>query len=91
MVRAPNGTGLELTKFHRPAVVGPDPRSAVPNTRGIGRIMFAVDDMDGVVERLRAHGGELVGDIVRYENSYRLCYLRGPEGILVALAEEVRS
>jgi catechol 2,3-dioxygenase-like lactoylglutathione lyase family enzyme len=89
MVRAPNGTGLELTKFLSPAVVGPDPRSASPNTRGIGRIMFAVDDIDDVVERLQGVGGELVGEIVQYENSHRLCYMRGPEGILIALAEEL--
>jgi catechol 2,3-dioxygenase-like lactoylglutathione lyase family enzyme len=73
MVRAPNGTGLELTKFHRPAVVGPDPRSVPPNTRGIGRIMFTVDDIDDSVGRLEALGGELVGQIVQYEDEYRLC------------------
>ena len=89
MVRAPDGTGLELTKFHTPAFVGPDPRGTVPNMRGIGRIMFAVEDMDEVVERLKRHGGELVGEIVQYENSYRLCYMRGPEGILIALAEQL--
>ena len=89
MVRAPNGTGLELTKFHRPAAVGPDPRSVTPNTRGIGRIMFAVEDIEDVVERLKGHGGELVGDIVQYEHSYRLCYMRGPEGIIIALAESL--
>ena len=89
MVRAPNGTGLELTKFHRPAAVGPDPRSVAPNTRGIGRIMFAVEDIEDVVERLKSHGGELVGDIVQYEDSYRLCYMRGPEGIIIALAESL--
>jgi catechol 2,3-dioxygenase-like lactoylglutathione lyase family enzyme len=89
MVRAPNGTGLELTKFHRPVAGGPDPRTVAPNTRGIGRIMFAVDDMDDMVRRLQARGGELVGDVVQYGNSYRLCYMRGPEGILIALAESL--
>jgi catechol 2,3-dioxygenase-like lactoylglutathione lyase family enzyme len=89
MLRAPNGIGLELTKFLRPPVVGPDPRSATPHTRGIGRIMFAVDDIDHVVERLQWFGGELVGEVVQYEDSYRLCYMRGPEGILIALAEEL--
>jgi catechol 2,3-dioxygenase-like lactoylglutathione lyase family enzyme len=89
MMRAPNGTGLELTKFHRPAVVGPDPRGVTPNTRGIGRIMFAVDDIDDVVARLRRLGGELVGEIIQYEHSHRLCYMRGPEGILIALAQEL--
>jgi len=89
MVRAPDGTGLELTRFHSPAVVGPDPRGVTPNTRGIGRIMFAVEDINDVVERLQTVGGELVGEVVQYGDSYRLCYMRGPEGILIALAEEL--
>ena len=59
------------------------------NTLGIRRIMFAVDDIDDVVARLRAHGAELVGEVVQYEDSYRLCYVRGPEGIIVALAEQL--
>ncbi len=90
MMRTPDGHGrLELTRFQRPAAVGPDPRSAPANTRGMGRVMFTVDDIDDVVERLQALGGELVGEIVRYEDAYRLCYLRGPEGIIVAFAEEL--
>jgi catechol 2,3-dioxygenase-like lactoylglutathione lyase family enzyme len=89
MVRAPGGTGLELTRFHQPAAIGPSPRSTAPNTLGVGRIMFAVDDIDDVVQRLEALGGELLGEIVQYEESYRLCYLRGPEGIIVALAQEL--
>jgi catechol 2,3-dioxygenase-like lactoylglutathione lyase family enzyme len=90
MMRAPDGHGrLELTRFQRPAAVGPDPGSEPVNTRGMGRIMFNVDDIDNVVERLQALGGELVGEIVQYEDAYRLCYLRGPEGIIVALAEDV--
>ena len=90
MMRAPGGHGrLELTRFEHPPAVGPEPGSEPANTRGMSRIMFAVDDIDDVVERLRAHGGELVGEIVQYEDSYRLCYLRGPEGIMLALAQEL--
>jgi catechol 2,3-dioxygenase-like lactoylglutathione lyase family enzyme len=90
MMRTPDGHGrLEVTRFQRPVAVGPDPRSAPANTRGMGRVMFTVDDIDDVVERLQELGGELVGEIVRYEDAYRLCYLRGPEGIIVALAEEL--
>ncbi|OPG01400.1 VOC family protein, partial [Microbispora sp. GKU 823] len=59
------------------------------NTLGIRRIMFAVDDIDDVIARLRAHGAELVGEVVQYEDAYRLCYIRGPEGIVVALAEQI--
>jgi catechol 2,3-dioxygenase-like lactoylglutathione lyase family enzyme len=90
MMRTPDGHGrLELTRYRHPAAVGPDPRSEPANTRGMGRIMFNVDDIDDVVERLQALGGELVGEIVRYEDAYRLCYLRGPEGIIIALAQDV--
>jgi catechol 2,3-dioxygenase-like lactoylglutathione lyase family enzyme len=90
MMRTPDGHGrLELTKFHSPPAVSAGPNNAPPNTLGIRRIMFAVDDIDDVVARLRAHGAELVGELVQYENSYRLCYVRGPEGILVALAEQL--
>ena len=71
-----------------PTADGAEPNNAPPNTLGIRRIMFAVEDID-VVARLRAHGAELVGELVQYENSYRLCYVRGPEGILVALAEKI--
>jgi catechol 2,3-dioxygenase-like lactoylglutathione lyase family enzyme len=91
MMRSPNGTGLELTKFHSPAAIGPDPRSMPVNVRGMGRVMFAVDDIDDVVRRLQAVGGELFGDVVQYGESYRLCYMRGPDGILIALAEELSS
>jgi catechol 2,3-dioxygenase-like lactoylglutathione lyase family enzyme len=88
MVRTPDGHGrLELTKFHSPTPVSAGPSE--PNTLGMGRIMFAVDDIDAVVADLRARGSELVGEVVQYEDSYRLCYIRGPEGILVALAEEI--
>ena len=90
MMRTPDGHGrLELTKFHSPPAVSAEPNNAPANTLGIRRIMFAVDDIDDVVARLRAHGAELVGELVQYENSYRLCYVRGPEGILVALAEQL--
>ena len=88
MMRTPDGHGrLELTKFHTPTAVSAAPETAPPNTLGIRRIMFAVDDIDDVVARLRAHGAELVGEVVQYEDSYRLCYVRGPEGIIVALAQ----
>ena len=90
MMRTPDGHGrLELTRYQHPAAVGPDPRSEPANTRGMGRVMFTVDDIDDVVGRLRALGGELVGEIIRYGNAYRLCYLRGPEGIILALAQEL--
>jgi catechol 2,3-dioxygenase-like lactoylglutathione lyase family enzyme len=88
MMRTPDGhSRIELTKFHTPPAVRAEPESAPANTLGIGRIMFAVDDIDGVVARLRRHGAELVGEIVQYEDIYRLCYLRGPEGIVIGLAE----
>ena len=90
MMRTPDGHGrVELTKFRRPTADSAEPNNAPPNTLGIRRIMFAVEDIDDVVARLRAHGAELVGELVQYENSYRLCYVRGPEGILVALAEKI--
>jgi catechol 2,3-dioxygenase-like lactoylglutathione lyase family enzyme len=90
MVRTPDGHGrLELTKFHTPAAVGAEP-NAPANTLGIRNIMFAVDDIDAVVAGLRARGAELVGELEQYEDSYRLCYVRGPEGIIVALAEQLR-
>lgn len=90
MLRTPDGHGrVELAKFHTPKAVGGAPQDAPTNTLGIRRIMFAVDDIDGVVARLRAQGAELVGEIVQYENIYRLCYVRGPEGIVVGLAEQL--
>ena len=89
MLRTPDGHGrLELTKFQAPAAVSAEPNAPV-NRLGIGRIMFAVDDIDAVVAGLRARGSELVGEVVQYEDSYRLCYVRGPEGIIVALAEQL--
>ena len=90
MMRTPDGHGrLELTRYQHPAAVGPDPSSEPANTRGMSRIMFTVDDIDDVVGRLQPLGGELVGEIVQYEDSYRLCYMRGPEGIILALAQEL--
>ncbi|WNM39430.1 VOC family protein [Micromonospora halotolerans] len=90
MMRTPDGHGkVELTRFRSPAAISAEPSAAPPNTLGLRSIMFAVDDVDDVVARLRPHGGELVGEVVRYEDIYRLCYLRGPEGIIVALAEQL--
>ena len=91
MMRTPDGHGgLELMKFQRPTAVSPEPKNAPANTLGIRRSMFAVDDIGDVLARLRAHGAELVGEVAQYEDKYRLCYLRGPEGIIVALAEQLR-
>ena len=90
MMRTPDGDGrVELTKFHTPPAVRAEPENAPANTLGIRRIMFAVDDIDDVVARLRSHGGELVDEIVQYEDIYRLCFLRGPEGIIIGLAERL--
>jgi catechol 2,3-dioxygenase-like lactoylglutathione lyase family enzyme len=90
MMRTPDGHGrLELTKFHNPTAVSAEPKNAPVNTLGIRRIMFAVEDIEDVLARLRAHGAELVGELEQYEDSYRLCYVRGPEGIIVALAEQL--
>jgi catechol 2,3-dioxygenase-like lactoylglutathione lyase family enzyme len=89
MMRTPDGHGrLELTRYRTPSSREADPH-APANTLGSHRIMFAVDDLDDILDRLRPHGAELLGELVRYENSYRLCYLRGPAGILVALAEQI--
>ena len=91
MMRTPDGHGrVELTKFHTPAAVRTEPESAPANALGIRRIMFAVGDIDEVVARLRRHGAELLGpEIAQYEDIYRLCYLRGPEGIIIGLAERL--
>ena len=88
MLRTPDGNGaIELTKFHSPEAINAEPAVAPPQTLGIRRMMFAVDDVDDTVARLEQLGGALVGEIAQYEDAYRLCYLRGPEGIIVALAE----
>jgi catechol 2,3-dioxygenase-like lactoylglutathione lyase family enzyme len=90
MMRTPDGHGrLELTKFHSPAAIRPEPENALGNTLGLRSIMFTVDDIDATVAGLRARGAELIGAVVQYEDSYRLCYARGPEGIIVALAEQL--
>jgi catechol 2,3-dioxygenase-like lactoylglutathione lyase family enzyme len=90
MMRTPDGHGrVELTKFHTPPAVRAEPESAPANTLGIRRIMFAVEGIDDVVARLRNHGAELVGEMAQYEDSYRLCFLRGPEGIIIGLAEQL--
>ena len=90
MMRTPDGHGrLELAKFHTPPAVRAEPESAPANALGIRRIMFAVEDIDDVVACLRSHGGELVGEIAQYEDIYRLCFLRGPEGIIIGLAEQL--
>ena len=90
MLRTPDGHGrVELTRFHTPAAVRAEPENAPANTLGIRRIMFAVEDIDDVVARLRGHGAELVGEIAQYEDSYRLCFVRGPEGIIIGLAEQL--
>jgi Lactoylglutathione lyase and related lyases len=90
MMRTPDGHGrLELTKFHTPAAVRAEPENALGNTLGLRSIMFAVDDIDATVTGLRARGAELVGEVAQYQDSYRLCYVRGPEGIIVALAEQL--
>ena len=91
MMRTPDGhSKLELTKYHTPAAVGAKPENPPPNTLGLHRVMFAVDDIDDVVARTRARGAELIGEM-QYEDTYRLAYIRGPEGIIVGLAEEIRK
>jgi len=90
MMRTPDGhSKLELTRYRNPAAVGAEPQNPPPNTLGLHRVMFAVDDIDDTVARLRAHGAELLGEVAQYESMFRLCYLRGPSGIIVALAEQI--
>lgn len=89
MLRTPDGHGeIELVKFHSPPTQGGDPQ-APANASGIRHLAFLVEDIDAAVAGLRARGTELVGELVRYENSYRLCYVRGPEGIIIELAEKI--
>jgi len=89
-LRTPDGHGtIELDKFHTPEPVRLGLDSAPMNTIGMYRIMFAVDDIDDVFTRLSAHGAEILGEPMQYEDSYRLCYIRGPEGIIVALAQQL--
>jgi catechol 2,3-dioxygenase-like lactoylglutathione lyase family enzyme len=89
MMRTPDGhSRLELSRFLAPPVVA-DHRNAPVNALGYLRVMFAVDDLDDTLARLRKHGGQLVDEVVRYEDMYRLCYIRGPEGLLIGLAEQI--
>jgi catechol 2,3-dioxygenase-like lactoylglutathione lyase family enzyme len=90
MMRTPDGHGrVELSRFRTPPAVRAEPEDAPSNALGMRRIMFAVDDIEDVVARLRGRGGELVGEIAQYEDSYRLCFMRGPEGIIIGLAEQL--
>ncbi len=90
MMRTPDGHGrLELVKFNRPTAISDEPKNAPVNTLGIRRIMFAVEDIKEVLARLQAHGATLVGELAQYEDKYLLCYVRGPEGIIIALAEQL--
>jgi catechol 2,3-dioxygenase-like lactoylglutathione lyase family enzyme len=88
MLRTPDGQGIELDKFHTPDAIRFGPVDAPVNTLGLRRVMFAVEDIDAVVARMCAHGAELIGQM-QYEDTYRLAYIRGPEGIIVALAEQM--
>ena len=91
MLRTPDGHGrIELSTYRSPAAISAGPRDRPHNIVGTHRVMFAVDDIEDTVARLRRHGAELVGQIARFEDSYLLCYLRGPEGIIVGLAEQLR-
>jgi catechol 2,3-dioxygenase-like lactoylglutathione lyase family enzyme len=91
MMRTPDGRGrLELTKFRHPELVEIQPAIAPPNALGLRSVMFAVESLDDTITRLRAHGAELIGEVAQYEDIYRLCYMRGPAGIIVALAEELK-
>jgi catechol 2,3-dioxygenase-like lactoylglutathione lyase family enzyme len=89
MLRTPDGhSRIELSRFLEPAIIA-DHRNAPVNALGYLRVMFTVDDIDDTLERLRKRGAQLVGEVVRYEDSYRLCYIRGPEGLLIGLAQEL--
>jgi len=90
MMRTPDGNGrLELTKFRHPKLIETEPAIAPPNTLGLRTVMFTVESVDNTVASLRANGGELIGEVAQYKDLYRLCYMRGPAGIIVALAEEL--
>ena len=89
MMRTPDGQGIELDKFHTPDAIRFGPVDAPVNTLGIRRVMFAVDDLDAVVARVCAGGAQLVGEVVQYADAYRLAYVRGPEGIIVGLSEQI--
>ncbi|XVH33817.1 VOC family protein (plasmid) [Haloferacaceae archaeon DSL9] len=90
VMRTPDGNGrVELSRFITPEATRDGSEEPAANTLGIRRIMFTVDDVDEVLDRLRSHGAELVGEVAQYEDVYRLCFVRGPEGIIVGLAEEL--
>jgi hypothetical protein len=90
VMRTADGHGrLELTKFHNPMVIRAQPENALGNTLGLRSVMFVVDDLDAVVAGLRARGAAFVGEVEQYQDSHRLCYVRGPEGIIVALSEQL--
>jgi catechol 2,3-dioxygenase-like lactoylglutathione lyase family enzyme len=91
LMRTPDGHGrIELDKFHTPEATRTGPEKAAVNELGMRRILFAIDDLDELVARLLAHGAELVGEVVQYEDTYRLAYIRGPEGIIVGLSEQLK-
>ena len=90
MMKTPDGHGrLELTKFRNPELVDIEPAVAPPNALGLRSVMFLVESVDNTVAQLRDHGAELIGEVVDYKDIYRLCYMRGPAGIIVSLAEEL--
>jgi catechol 2,3-dioxygenase-like lactoylglutathione lyase family enzyme len=90
MMRTPDGHGrFELSKYQTPAAIAATPQNPPHNTVGMHRVMFRVDDIDDVLARLRPHGAELIGGVARYQDSYQLCYVRGPEGIILGLAEQL--
>ena len=90
-MKTPDGHGrIELDKFYSPRAITPEPHPAPVNTLGIRRIMFLVDDVDAVLARLEAHGAELVDEVVNYQDIYRLCYVRGPDGVLVGISQDLR-
>src|SRR5258708_18072680 len=92
LMRTPDGHGkIELDKFHTPEAIRTGPENAPVNALGMRRIMFAVEDIDAVVARLLAHGAELIGEVVQYGDTYRLAYIRGPEGIIIGLAEQLSN
>jgi catechol 2,3-dioxygenase-like lactoylglutathione lyase family enzyme len=91
MMRTRDGSGrLELTKFHNPEVISPEPKNALGNTLGLRSIMFNVDNLDAIVADLQSRGVELVGTVEQFEDTNRLCYVRGPEGIIVALHQQLK-
>lgn len=90
MMRTPDGRGrVELTRYRNPELIAAEPAIAPPNVLGLRQIMFQVEDLDNTVARLRAEGAELVGEVVQYEDTYKICYVRGPAAIIVALAEQL--